>query len=122
MIPGSNLLKIALRVIAKQTVSYEAAISRTTNAAGLWVTSYAAPVPLSGSFQPIDRSYYLQYGLDFTKYYANWYDPSGTVKDVQRNTAGDRITYAGSKFTALSSTDWTAPDGWNGTLFVRVPT
>ena len=121
MIPGSNLLKTALRVLGQQTVSYAAATGRATNAAGLWVTTYAAPIDIRGSFQPIDRDYYLQYGLDFTKTYAKWYDPNATIKDVQRDTSGDKITYAGSVYTALSSNDWKAPDGWNATLFVRVP-
>jgi hypothetical protein len=121
MIPGSNLLKTALRVISSQTVSYQEFTGRTTNAAGLKVSAYADAVDIRGSFQPVDRSYYLQLGLDFTKSYAKWYDPNATTRDIQRDTSGDRITYAGMTYNALSNNEWKAPDGWTGTMFVRVP-
>lgn len=121
MIPGSNLLRTALRIIGQQTIAYYQATGRVNNAAGLFVTTYADPVDIRGSFQPIDRAYYLQYGLDFTKTYAKWYDPNGAIHDVQRGTSGDKIVYAGSTYTALSNIDWKEPDGWTGTMFVRVP-
>jgi hypothetical protein len=121
MIPGSNLLKTALRVIARQTVSYFEVLEVTKNAAGYKVTSYDDAKCLTGSFQPIDSRYYSQMGLDFTKSYAMWYDPNGTVRDVQRDKTGDKIVFCGSTYVALSNNEWKPVDGWNSTLFVKVP-
>lgn len=118
MIPGSNLLATALTVIAQQTVQYLAVTGRTTNAAGLDVSTYADPVDRRGSFQPVPRQYFAQMGLDYTKAYYTWYDPSGPVQDVARDTSGDRIIFNGLLFEAVSSNDWTPVDGWSGTLFV----
>jgi len=122
VIPGNNLLQMALTVIGAQTVGYRAFTGRTNNAAGKLVSTYAAAVPKRGSFQPIPRQYYAQMGLDFSKSYAMWYDPSGDTFALTRNTAGDLISFAGKNFEALSSTDWKAIDGWTGIMFVEVPT
>ena len=40
MIPGSNLLNMALSVIAKQTVAYYQANGRALNAVGQYVTTF----------------------------------------------------------------------------------
>jgi hypothetical protein len=120
MIPGSNLLKLALTVIAKQTVQYSAFLSRSTNAAGVDVPAFAAPVPITGSFQPVPRSYYVQLGLEFEKTYATWYDPQAAVNAIQRTRAGDRIDFGGTRYEALSQNDWRHVDGWTGTIFVRI--
>lgn len=121
LVPGSNLLKLALTVIGSQLVQYQSFVSKETNAAGIKVPTYAAVVPLKGSFQPVARQYYNQMGLDFNKEYCNWYDPNATVNDLGRDRKGDRIIFAGKVFEALSSSDWKAVDGWNGTIFVRIP-
>lgn len=121
-VPGDNLLAQALTLIGGQTVGYVACTGRTVTAAGQYVPAYADPVPKMGSFQPVPRSYYNQLGLDFTKQYCNWYDPSSVVRDVARDRAPDRINFGGAVWEALSSNEWTAVDGWQGTLFVRLVT
>lgn len=121
MIPSSNLLKMAMRVIAKQRVAYYAVLEVTKNAAGYKVTNFDEPRCLEGSFQPVNTQYYAQMGLDFTKTYATWYDPNGTVNDIQRDTTGDKIVFCGGTYIALSNTEWKSVDGWNSTMFVKVP-
>jgi hypothetical protein len=118
-VPGSNLLAQALTLIAGQTVGYVACTGRTKSATGQWVDAYANPIPKRGSFQPVPRQYYLQMGLDYNKEYCNWYDPTAIVRDVQVDRAPDKINFGGFVWTALSSNDWSAVDGWQGTLFVK---
>lgn len=120
MIPGSNLLKMALKVIGSQTVQYIQYLGRVENSAGFLVSTYAEPVPLTGSFQPVPRQYFAQMGLDYNKSYAMLYDPNGTIKDLDRDRSGDYIEFADARYEAMSSTDWTPIDGWNGTLFVKL--
>lgn len=119
MIPGSNLLEMALTMIESQVVGYVACTGRTLNAMGQFVAVYAAPVPKSGSFQPVSRQYYQQLGLDYNKEYCNWYDPTAVVRDLEKDRSPDRINFGGWVWEALSSTDWKQVDGWRGTLFVK---
>ena len=119
-IPGANLLNMALSIITPQVVQYFAATGRTTNAAGMRVTSYAPSMDISGSFQPIPRTLNHQLGLDLQADYAMFYS-SQLIADVGRDRSGDQIQFAGGRWQAVSANDWTPVDGWNGLLFVKVP-
>jgi|SRR5690242_10757908 len=119
MIPGSNLLNIALRVIARQTVIYYKDRSRSQNSVGQDVTSYAGGVPIVGSFQPVPRQLYEKYGLDLQKDYYTFYT-SNNVLDVSRNVSGDQIGFKGERFQCESSNDWFPMDGWVGVLCVKI--
>jgi hypothetical protein len=68
MIPGDNILDMALSVIQPQTLQY-IQIDRVKNNAGLWVDIPADPVTITGSFQPVPRNLYQQYGLNFNQEY-----------------------------------------------------
>lgn len=119
MIPGSNLLALALTVIAPQDFTYFVNTGRDTNSIGLDITTYAAPVPMTGSVQPIPRSLYMNYGLDFQKNY-NVFFIQQNVLDIARDISGDRIIFDGKTFQVLSKTDWFAQDGWDAVLTVQV--
>ena len=119
MIPGSNLLTMALSVIAKQSFTYAAFVSRTLNANGIWTPSYATPVTVQGSAQPVPRELFDKYGLDFQKSYYVFYVPQSVI-DVTRNVAGDQFVYLGMTFNAESKTDWFGVDGWVGVIAARV--
>lgn len=120
MIPGNNLMNLAFKCISKQKVKYYAVSGRTVNDIGNWVNAYSTPIIISGSFQPINTSYYQQLGLDSTKTYATWYDPKSTTRDIQRDTTGDKIVFACGEWICESNNDWACVDGWVGSLFVRV--
>jgi hypothetical protein len=115
-----NLLNMALTVIAPQAVEYYANTGRTTNAIGIDVAAYAAPVPMRGSLQPVPRTLYQANGLDYEKNYYTFYTPNN-VLDVRRDVSGDQITYNGMRLQVLASNDWFPQDGWVGVLCVQVP-
>ncbi|ENU3061693.1 hypothetical protein MLT67_12180 [Escherichia coli] len=115
MIPGSNLLNVALRVIGSQTLEYHAYTGRQTNAAGYDVAAYADPVPISGSFQPVPRAQYANLGLDYQKTYWNFY-ASADLLDVARDVSGDQLSFNGARYQCESITPWRSIDGWNAML------
>lgn len=119
MIPGANILGMALSVIAPQTVQYRRYLSRATNAAGLDVSAYADPVPVRGSIQPVPRSRYEVMGLDFAKTYWTLRAPLAAL-GVARDASGDQVIYDGKLLQVESATDWHDLDGWSEALCVEI--
>ena len=56
MIPGSNVLSMALSILGKQCFQYFPFLSRTLNSIGSDGDLAAAPVPVTGSVQPVPRN------------------------------------------------------------------
>lgn len=120
MIPGTNILNQALRVLGKQSFDYYAFVSRTPNSIGQDIATYANPVTSQGSVQAVPRSLYQLYGLDLQKNYINVY-VSQAVLDVTRDVSGDQVVFNGHRYQCLSVTAWSAMDGWNAVLCVQIP-
>lgn len=121
MIPGSNLLKQAFSLIAQQTFDYYEFVSRTPNAVGQDVTTYAAPVAVLGSVQPVPRNLFQQNGLDFQRNYVNVYLQQGVI-DVDRDVSGDQIVFQSNRYQVMSKTPWFGIDGWDAMLCVQIDT
>jgi hypothetical protein len=119
IIPGANLLALAQTVIRQQTVQYLAFTGRANNAIGQFVASFAEPVDILGSFQPVPRQKYAEMGLDATREYAYFYSTQ-QLDDVNRDRSGDQLIFNGKRYEISGSNDWHAIDGWNGVLVVRV--
>lgn len=119
-VPGSNLLKAALTVIAPSTVTYYRNTGRGPNAAGQLVAILALVGPVQGSVQPVPRSKYEALGLDLSKDYFNLYTSSPVI-DLQRDVSGDQFDFNGNKYQCQSKTAWEAIDGWCSVLAIRIP-
>ena len=119
MIPGSNILNMALSVIAKTSFNYYAFSSRFKQPNGVYLPTYAPPVALQGSVQPVPRELYQEYGLDFNKYYQNVF-VSQNVVDVARDVSGDMVQIQGQMYQCESITPWYGIDGWVQILVVKV--
>lgn len=119
MIPGSNLLNRASRLIALRTVQYKQFISRSVNEIGYDVSVYAEPVDIRGSWQAVNRSVYQQYGLDFQKNYTQLYTTAGVI-DLARDVSGDQIIADGKVYQCISEANWLSQDGWIGVLCVEI--
>lgn len=120
MIPGSNLLNLAMSVIQKQQLGWVAYTGRTIAANGDYVPAYASAVTVYGSIQPVKRTLYSQLGLDFQKNYHNIFVPK-EIADIARASAGDHFTYKGQTFQVLSNEPWFRMDGWDQCLCVEIP-
>jgi hypothetical protein len=119
MIPGGNILGMALRAIKRQSFKYYAFNGRELNDTGLYVASYKAPVVVSGSVQPVPRNLYQVNGLDFQKNYWNFF-LERAVLDVARDVSGDQMEIYDIRFQCLSRTPWASVDGWDQVLCVQV--
>ena len=121
IVPGSNLLSDALECIDCETFQFYQYQAKTTNTIGLDVRTYAAPVTATGSIQPVDRSYYADAGLDFTKRHIEVWTETDT-EDLYRARSGDQIGWEGERWEVVSETDWFPVDRWNSFVAVQVPT
>lgn len=119
MIPGSNLLNMALGLISGQAVGWRRYLGKSPNAAGIMVVTWATPVTITGSFQPIDGKLLQQYGLDLTKDYATFY-ASQEFTDPERDKTGDRLEYGGQTWQVEGKCPWYLQDGWSRVLCVRI--
>lgn len=120
LVPGSDILSIAMRVIATQAFQYYAFVSRVPNDVGQYISVFADPLTLRGSIQPIPRNLYMQYGLDFQRNYLVFYVQKD-VFDVTRDISGDQMFFNGHTFQCISNTDWFPMDGWVSILTVQIP-
>lgn len=118
-IPGGNILKMAQRVIASQTVAYHQFLCREPNEVGQQVAKYAQAVTLKGSFQAVPRTLYQTLGLEFNKNYINFYVSKALI-DIERNVSGDQLSFMGKKYQVESATDWMGMDGWVAVLCVQI--
>jgi len=119
IVPGSNLLAIALTVIAPETIALYPATGRTQNSIGEWVTTYAAGLPVEGSWQPIDQSKYESLGLDLSKRYFMFY-ASEDITGIVRNESPDIAERKGRKYSTVGDTPWYDVDGWQASMFVDI--
>ena len=118
MIPN-NLLNVALGALPKTTVQWSAFVSMGEDNQGRPVPTFAAPVPITGSWQAVDAARMVQLGLNVTSVYRIFY-VSKPVEGVARGTAPDRIEHNGELYDVLPNADWYAIIGWRSFLCVRL--
>lgn len=119
-VPGSNLLRLAMGPIARQKLQHYAFTGRTINSVGDQVSTFAAPVGITGSFQALNRRLYQDLGLNFAKDYSMLYTQAD-VMPTERDREGDLVAFAGEFWQCSSDQDWRAVDGWRKLLCVKVP-
>lgn len=115
-----NLLGLAQSVVGVQPVTLAKFTGRVENAAGYQVPSYAAPVPIKATVQPIPQAKYQALGLDWNHEYVTLFTPAGVVT-VGRDASGDKVTFAGGSYLCESATPWSAQAGWSSIVAVKVP-
>jgi hypothetical protein len=120
MIPGANILSMALSVIGRQSFTYYPYTSRSTSAIGVYATTYGTGAAITGSAQPIPHDLNDKYGLDFQDNGFRFFC-SQSVLDVNRDSAGDRIVFSGLYYQVLSITPWFQIDGWVEIVSIQVP-
>jgi hypothetical protein len=120
MIPGANLLGMALRAIRPQTLQLRAFVSRAENTAGDTVATFATAVDIQGSMQPVDKKLYQELGLNLAKNYSTLW-VFGTVQPTARDRDGDLITFGGKTWQCESDRDWSSVGEYRRVLCVEVP-
>lgn len=117
MIPGSNILALALTVQSPQAVQFYAWTGKSTRADGVEVNSYATPVTLYGSWQAVSSKDKAAYGLTMSMDYAVFYC-SREFQNAARDEAPDQFVYAGTRWTVIARTGWFDMDGWDAVLVI----
>lgn len=120
MIPGSNILGMALRAIRPQVMQHRAFTGRTENAAGDTVATFAAPGEIRGSIQPVDKRLYQELGLNLAKNYSTLY-VFGAVVPTARDRDGDLVLFNGLTWQCESDRDWSGVGEYRKILCVEVP-
>jgi hypothetical protein len=118
MIPG-NLLNRAMGLCGSTTIQWYSATGTTINDIGLRVTTFALPVSVIASVQPVPRSLVQFLGLDAQKEYVNVY-ASTKMDDLARDRSGDQFVFGDYRYQIMSNTEWFRVNGWNGTLAVKI--
>lgn len=113
MIPGSNLLNMALGVIGSQVVKYyrdSGTPVKLDN--GVYVTQFS-PVEVirTGSAQAVTRNKEDQNGLWVSRTFLEWIVPRKVI-GVGRDASGDEIEWGGKRWVITSTEDWQEQDGW----------
>jgi len=119
IVPGSDILDIALSVIEPQQAQLLRNIGRVLNSSGLYIPQYSAPESVSGSIQAVKRNKYEALGLDFQKSYVMVYFTT-QVQDLKRGTGGDLMVWQGRRWQFVSETDWHPQDHWSGILAIDI--
>jgi len=111
-IPGSNLLGVAMSVLARSEVKYFKRLPSVVQANGIKANVFADGVlDKSGIVQPVQKSAYAQNGLDLQKSYIDWWVQQDVI-DLGRGNAGDQIEYKGRRYQLMSEQDWFRMDRW----------
>lgn len=121
MIPGSNLLNMALGVIQPTlNVTHQEFMGKATNEFGTTVAQYSAEKPLVGvSVQPISKQQIKQTGLELNKSYIQIWSTTN-VQGGYRGRENDLVLWAGHKWQVMPDSDWMIQDGWTRIIAVKL--
>lgn len=112
MIPGINLLNVAMSMLGSQTVEYSRFLGNTTLPNGIKAPSYGEYETVEDcSVQPIPKSNYREKGLNFSREYVTWW-VARDVLGLDRDFSGDKIQWNGKTWIVDSDVSWFEQDGW----------
>lgn len=120
MIPGSNLLNQALRLIRPIQIQYFAATGRQKNGARQFATQYAAPVMIQASVQAVNRAKYHFMGLDLQKNYVKVWAPANII-NLDRDRGSDKFIVNSVTYVVDDNNNWFLQDGWVSCLAIAIP-
>ena len=120
LVPGGNLLSVALGALRGQIVGYQAWTGRTKDAAGVFTDTFAARVEIGASIQPLSKDRIQLLGLDTSKSYVTVY-ALGRQFTVNRDRGSDRFDYGGRVYATVDKpAGWSGQDGWNALICVDI--
>ena len=113
-----NLFNLATTVIPPETAQYIEFKGNTVNEIGLSVPTYAEPVEIKASIQPVGDSSYKDLGLDFQKEYYTVYS-NQRMHGLNEQSQPDKLYFHGKDFIVQKTCYWNEYDGWGYVLAVR---
>lgn len=121
MVPGSNLLQLALGVIQPSTgVVLEVYLGERENNFGKTVVTYEPPIPWPFvSVQPVTKEQIQLNGLAVNKDYITIW-ATADINGAYRGKQNDKVTWNGHSWAIMPEQDWFKQDGWVQVLAVRL--
>ena len=119
MIPGSNLLSKAQRLIRPTIIQYYQWTGRVLNDEGEYISEFAAPLNVKANIQPVPRKLYERMGLDYEKRYINIWATTD-FQDLLRDRGPDHIVFNNRRYELLNQEDWSPIDDWNSVVGVDI--
>lgn len=123
MIPGINLLNIALGAIQAQGTAGDMLwfkfAGNTVSDSGRQIPVFDEGLPIIGSFQPTEARVIQQLGLEMQKTYRTLIT-SNPIDSLKRENSPDYLTYLGRKYSVAGDRDWYFQDGWKRIFFVDI--
>jgi hypothetical protein len=116
---GRSILNRALSRVGTDSVMYYQFTGRAINGAGINVSTYAFPVCVQGSLQPVAAQMLTVLGLDLARDYVQFYTQT-SINDIERNKSPDQFVYNNIRYEVVSDTDWMKPQGFTGVMAVRI--
>lgn len=121
MVPGSNLLNMALGVIQPtRGATVEGYLGEVENDFGGTEVSYKPAAPLVNvSIQPMSKQQTQQTGLALNKSYIQiWVNHQ--IQGAYRGRQNDIINWAGYRWEVQPDADWMIQDGWVRIIAVKL--
>lgn len=123
IVPGVNVLNLAMGFIASQPVTLFRFVANVTQANGVDLPTYAAGVVLPrASCQAVNGQAKVNLGLNWEDDVVNLFT-SAVIKPVDRvggGAGGDVFAYGGKYYHVQGRSDWFQQDGWTEALAIRV--
>lgn len=101
-----NVLKTALKIIPKQTITYRKFIRRAPNKLGILVNTYDEPISVNGSIQPADADTLYKLGIANTGDIFICYLHSDVVSIANIESNDIIINARGDVFNIFRSDRW----------------
>lgn len=120
-VPGSNLLRMANRLIKQQVATHHRWWKNTDGDSGITTPVYYPGDTISANIQPTPRTVLVKLGLDLSQDYITVYSQAALeVKDLQRGRACDMLDFGRDRYNVETNTPWDIQDGWKGSICVKI--
>lgn len=112
MVIGFNVLEAALNAIGRDGFSYLKFEGQQAGPSGFKRQTFAAPVVVLGSVQPMNSKDVMDRGLTDTESYIVARG-SLTFLEGGRDVSSDQVEFSGDKYQVISVAPWNGQNGWS---------
>lgn len=118
LVPGSNVLKIAMRYLGNQTVKIKPYRETVITDDGRMIPQFDDEIIITGSWQPLNLTTKKFLEIELSQDAANFFT-NHPLFSIDRDRASDVAFYNGATWRIRSVTDWQSQDGWKQVLLYR---
>ena len=113
-----NLFEMATKVIPPETIQYYHFTGDEINSIGKSVPTYADPIDVKASVQPVGDDFYKALGLDFQKEYYYVYS-NQRMYGINEQNQPDCVAFHGHTYMVHKNCHWDEYNGWGYVMVVK---